>query len=757
MLRRLLPLSWTILLFLLIALFLASSPRAAWAEPATEPSQTDIRSTGALSSTLFLPTLFGKQALVVEMTPEERMAAIDAIGQVIDSALPAADTPTDQRDLAAEVEQLAIDVLALPQVVTTYVSTVTLTVNAVLTDGLTIAIVNNRPPESTVVTTTATTSATTQNAALADASPSVQMRQMLARQANATGLPGSDRAVSVAFDGGGAVAAQVGQLLQESGYNVLSLGASLEDMRKYKDLGALYLDTHGVSFLRVTGYTLNEEGYVVPTLTEGIYAIQTSSQVEGKLLSMPANREDLRQGRLAIAWVQDKNGWSAKIAITQRFIDTYWSFSNGVVMLHACFSGSGPFKPYEQCKGICQAGQPGVLDPTPFQQAIINSDARLLVGFNNFTNADVGIKSILFFWDRLLGRNTQQPPTPPARPFDWSQVSEEMKTRNLLTFRVPAYVLGPLGFGGNDVSLAFFFNNAPHGAAPSIKRLVVQDDAAATQGEVELHGVFPVTAGSVTVDSQPASIKSWGAEKIVINTPFSSNGAAGAVVVKGPGNVKSNPVPLTEWTGTVTYSVVPGHGNLRAASTLTARFRADLHPYRETLASEPVQTPVTTYLSGASTGTTSGSGSYTDDGVTSVWSAGGAMDLYSKTAIDTFASSPSPRTAVDVSGSGGIYGGRVTLDGDKRSGELCLALQGSYQQTITGDGQTHTLPGLILLPGPDGLADRRLGFLECFSLTMNSDYSLASGSRQVVIDGVIFRMEWSRFEPVNPPSADDPS
>lgn len=753
MLRRLLPLSWTILLFLLIAFFLVSSPRAVWASPAAEPFQTDIRPTDSLSSTLFLPTLFGPPALAVEMTPEERMVAIDAIGQVINSALPPVDTPIEQRDLGAEVEQLAVDVLALPQVVTTYVSTVTLTVNAVLTDGLTIAIVNNRPPESTAAT------ATGQSTSVADVSPFAQMRQMLAQQANATGLPESDRAVSVAFDGGGAVAAQVGQLLTESGYNVLGLGASLEDMRNYKNLGALYLDTHGVSFLRVTGYTLNEKGYVVPTLAESIYAIQTSSQVEGKLLSMPATREDLRQGRLAIAWVQDKNGWSAKIAITQRFIDTYWSFRKGVVMLHACFSGSGPFRPYEQCKGSCQAGQPGVLDPTPFQQAIINRDARLLVGFNNFTNADVGIKSILFFWDRLLGRNTQQPPTPPARPFDWSQVSEEMKTRKLLTFRVPAYVLGPLGFGGNDVSLAFFFNNAPHGAAPSIKRLVVQDDAAASQGEVELHGVFPATAGSVTVDSRPASIKSWDAEKIVINTPFGSNGAAGAVLVEGPGNVKSNPVPLTEWTGTVTYSYTPNRGNLQAKSTLTARFRADLHPYRETLSSDPVQTPVTTYLSGASTGTTSGSGSYSEDGVTSVWSPGGAMDLYGKTAIDTFASIPSARTAAHTSASapGGIYGGRVTLDGDKRNGELCLALQGNYQHTITGDGQTYTFPGVIALPGPNGLADRRLGSLECFSLTMNSDYSLASGSRQVVMDGVTFRVQWSRFEPVNPPSADDPS
>ncbi|MFZ1752815.1 MAG: hypothetical protein WBO46_07415 [Caldilineaceae bacterium] len=751
MFRRLFPLSWSILFFLLIALFLTSPPRAAQAAPAAEPFQTDIRSTDALSSTLFLPTLFGTPALVVEMTPEERMVAIDAIGQVIDSVLPGVDTPTDQRDLAAEVEQLAVDVLALPQVVTTYVSTVTLTVNAVLTDGLTIAIVNNRPPESTVATTTA------QSATLADTPQFAQMRQMLARQANATGLPGSDRAVSVAFDGGGAVAAQVGQLLTESGYNVLSLGASLEDMRNYNNLGALYLDTHGVSFMRVTGYTLNEQGYVVPTLAEGIYAIQTSSKIQGKLLSTPAIQEDLRQGRLAIAWVQEKNGWNAKIAITQRFINTYWNFSDGVVMLHACFSGAGPFNAYEQCKGSCQAGQPGVLDPTPFQQAIINANARLLVGFDNFTNADVGKKSILFFWDRLLGRNTQQPPTPPARPFDWSQVRQEMITRKLLTFRVPAYMLGPLGFGGNDVSLSFFFNNAPHAAAPSIKRLVVQDDATASQGEVELHGVFPATAGSVTVGSQPASIKSWGAEKIVINTPFGSNGATGAVLVKGPGDVKSNPVPLTEWIGTVTYSFTPGQSNLQAKSTLTARFRADLHPYRETLSSDPVQTPVTTYLSGASTGFSNGSGSYSENGVTYAWSPGGEMDLYGKIAIDSFASIPTVRTAAHASASGGIYGGRVTLDGDKRSGELCLALQGHYQQTITGDGQTYTLPSLILLPGPDGLADRRLGFLDCFSLTMNSDYSLAAGNRQVAVEGAIFRVQWSRFEPVNPPGADDPS
>lgn len=748
MLRRIPLLSWLIPLFLTTVFFATLQSAPAQRLNAADFPARPLAAGQAVTSTLFLPTIAAQQPLI-EMSPEDRMAAIEAIDQVVESVLPAPDTPTDQRDFVAEVEKLSTDLLALPQIVTTYVSTVTLTVNAVLTDGLTVAIVNNRPPESTVST------ATLQSAAPAFA-PAPPLKHIFPRQTSATGLPGSDRAVSVAFDGGGAVAAQVANLLRDSGYTVLSLGASLGDMRQYKNLGALYLDTHGVSYLRVTGYTLDKDGNVEPTTVGNTYAIQTSSQVDYTALSNAANREDLRQGRLAIAWVQKPDGWDAKIAITPRFIETYWQLDDAVVMLHACFSGSGPFIPYERCKGRCQAGQPGVLDPTPFQQSIVNAGAAVLIGFDNFTNADVGKESILYFWDRLLGRNTQQPPSPPARPFDWSQVRTEMDAKKLLTFRVPSFVIGPLGLGGNSVNLNFFFNKAPHGGAPSIKRLLVKDDATASQGEVELHGVFPAKAGSVTVDNQPAAVKSWGQEKIVINTPFSGNGAAGSVIVKGPGNVKSNPAPLTEWAGTVTYSFIPGQGNLRAASTLTVRFRADLHPYRETLASDPVQTPVTVYPSGASSGYTDGSGSHSEDGVTVSYADGGAMTLYANAAVDTFGSNPAPRSAAGPVSAGGIFGGRVTLDAKQRTAKLCLVLQGNFQQMISSEGQTQTLPGALILPGPEGLADSRQGFLDCFNLTMNGDYSLAAGSRQVTEDGATFRLHWSRFDPVNPPTANDP-
>ena len=693
--------------------------------------------------TLYLPVLLTGSALPAteELSPEERSQAIEDIQSSLETLLPGPGTPPDQRDLLAEVELLGEELLEIPQVITTVVQEETLTVHAILTDGLVVTIINNRPPGAD------------------DTPPDMsQLRESVTAQlAGQQAIPGSNRAVVANFDGGGAVANEVKGLLQDAGYDVLSLGASINAMRNYKDLGALYLDTHGASFLTVNGIIEAPDGSKKPDIGDSVFALQTSTQISASV--MDNMMDDLRSGRVVVAFSEKDDGWQAKLAITEKFISRHWSFDHGVVMLHACFAGSGPFKPGSDCNGACFPSDEGVFNPTPLRQAMIGAGADAIISFDNYTNSAYARPSMLFFFDRMLGADKEKRKNPPLRPFRLTEVWQAMSQENLLTFQKPAYTIFGSGIGGNTVNLTRDVGDSSVSLAPSIMHVDVIDDSAQNLGMLEIAGQFGEKQGKVELDGQPAVIESWSKDKIVAKTAFSGPGAVGDLIVKTPKDIESNPVPITEWTGNVKLTLDPDKGSLRAVADMDMRFRADLHAYRETIDGAPKTQEVEVYVSPGSEGSVRGSGSYTVGNITDSWSGGGSLDVLSKASVDAFAEAASVSNQSERNtnpDSFGDFGGLITLNPETDKARLCLWILGSFDMTISGT------PGIIqfwIVMPPDGLTDSSRGLLGCIDTTLKDDYSIPGGNRTWTNPdaGDIYKLEWTDFQPVSPPEDNTPA
>jgi hypothetical protein len=135
-------------------------------------------------------------------------------------------------------------------------------------------------------------------------------------------------------------------------------------------------------------------------------------------------------------------------------------------------------------------------------------------------------------------------------------------------------------------------------------------DETQTTPAMTIEGEFPAQAGKVMIGQSPsspnggymASIVSWGQNSIVAGIPPAGTGATGYVYVVSNG-IASNPVPLTEWIGTIDYTYVPQpfnfdtgpdnnqsvSGNLQASSDITTLFRDDVHKSRPGPGATPVQ------------------------------------------------------------------------------------------------------------------------------------------------------------------------
>ena len=668
-----------------------------------------------------------------------------AVETRVNELLPPVDTPMEERDFQGEIQQLGDELLTVPGVIATLVTTSTLTVQVVMEDGTSIAIVNNRPVDSEP----------------SDAEAQAAAESFMAQNAEPQKIAGNSRAVVTNFDGGGAVAAAVRQLLSDAGYQVLGLGASLSDMQQYTNLGALYLDTHGVQYQQ---FSLNVEPDGKKSLSPGslVYGLQTSTEIN--LTSLESHKASLNNGELILSLGDESSGRKVKFAITEKFIAKYWSFDQAVVIIHACFGGVVAFKPGVECNGSAcfTAGDTGVLNPGVLRSAMLSKGASAVISFDNYTNANYARPSIVFLLDRLLGQNSVNPiPNPKARPFPLDQVRTAMGEQKLLNFNLPTMTLFGVEIGGRNVNLTFDTNDTAAGLAPTVERVTVIDDQNQPQGEVKIKGKFPANQGQVTIDNLAATIKSWNETEIVVSTPFKDQGAAGDLIVKGPGNVESNPVPITEWRGNIKFKTIPHLGSLQATADIDLHFRADLHKARTTLDATPAVTAQESYLYVDSSSRVQASGVYVDDdGDQVAWTNGGNLSGAGKAIVDVYTQiggqASAGATAQNIAQNDGMVGGIVTLNPDTKSARLCLFINGYHDSIFQSSEGSTTILGPISLLGDIGLADNMRDALNCFQMTMQDNYTISGGGRSVFIEEAEFQVEWSQFVPVSPPTDTTP-
>lgn len=662
---------------------------------------------------------------------------VEDVLDLVTARLPAPSLPADGRDLGAELAAIVPSLLAHPDVLTVLLQTQTATAQVTLQDGLSINIIHNK---------VSTAAEVAQGAAmrLAQAGEPRAAWSMTQRAGGvaAPSVPGSKTAGIISIGGGEEVLPEIRRILSDGGYTVQSLDGSIEGMRNWQGLGAIYFDTHGTGWQTVNGVLVDPTtGSRSLDWGASRYALQTSTEIAQSALAQYL--EELKRGDLTISVATVGTGTAARrvasFSITESFVAKYWALDDAIMVLHSCFGGSGPFTG-AVCQGLCALWQGGGFDPTPIRSAILGSGARVVQSYDNYVWPTTSLPSMAYFLDRLVGANVRTPmATPKRRPFDLALVRASMAELDLLSHSRGFLSVSPR---------TTFATTAPEAeiiGAPSIREIDVIDDAASGTGRVELLGTFGRRLGSVTIGGSAAGVSSWTTTKITLNGPFTGPGASGDVVVEAPGGLESNEVPLTEWRGSLKLTLAFDQGDAKAVGDVEVKFRADVHKRREDVEEAPEARVVSTYISPASIGRVTGSGVLTTSATGRVLRLTGTrdMEILDKATVDAGGSFEPGLTD---------FGGLVTIDSNARTLEFCFSLNGVV--TVRGEGggeptEDVELPALFVLPA---LSDFQSGRMQCLRLNLNASFGTSSGRRTARQDGVTATLEWSAFTPSTPPT-----
>lgn len=347
-------------------------------------------------------------------------------------------------------------------------------------------------------------------------------------------------------------------MLEDNGY-VTSVGATVQQLLGVQNYGFFMIEGHGG-----IGYDKDDMPF---------FALSTATSVTTANDLLFASMLDKRE--LVYFLEYDWNGVLCtddlqRYAFTGDFVAQYMSFTpNAFVYASACGSDEISMK-----DGFKAAG------------------ASVYAGWSYDTYDKPSNKAGLFVIQRMLGIDDPMPfyaapnEWPRQRPFDITQLWQDMKNRDYDSALVYDTVSGVVS------SMPTFFvvsklRESFELLAPSIRSLQVIPRT----DTVEMTGYFgsdPGNKGHVFVDGIERPILSWEPWLIRFDLPPSGPGSAGPVTVEldpisGPSAPKrriSNPVNLTQWNGTFTYSEEDA-GTLKKQISMTVKIRADVHAFRD--------------------------------------------------------------------------------------------------------------------------------------------------------------------------------
>ncbi len=668
---------------------------------------------------------------------------VEALVDVVNTALPSLALPSDGRDLGAELAAIVPTLLAHPDVITVLLQPEAASAQVVLRDGLSINIIYNKMPTAAEL---AQGAAMRLEQASTPRSPWANSSRV-GRGATASAVPGSKKAGLISIGGGAEVMPEIRSILEAGGYTPQTLDGSIEGMRTYTGLGALYLDTHGTAWREVQRVRVNSlDGTTGVEYGTKKYALETTTKVTRGDISL--YRGELTRGELTINVVPVRVGlpglgfdlpiFDAKFAVTETFIARHWSLDNALVVLHTCFGGSGPFTS-GTCSGVCATSQVSYYDPTVIRNAMLTAGASVVQSYDNFVWPTTSLPSMAYFLDRLVGAN-KRPPTvdPQRRPFNLALVRAAMGEQNLLSH-------DRTGRPSPNTTFTTFAPDEDIIGVPSIREIDVIDDAASGTGRAELLGTFGSAQGKVRIGGAEVAVSSWTKKKVTVDGPFTGAGAVGEVVVESESGLESNEVPLTEWRGGLTLTMEFAGTSAKAVGEVDVKFRANVHNRRLEVEREPEPRTVSTYISPSSFGRVIGSG------ILSQNSNGQTLRLTGNQELEIL-----DKSTVDAGGSFALgendFGGQVTINPEARTLELCFSINGVVTVRSEGGGfptEENELPALFVLPE---LVNYQRGMMQCLLLNMNASFGTPSGQRSVTTDGSTITLEWTAFSATHPPS-----
>jgi hypothetical protein len=386
-----------------------------------------------------------------------------------------------------------------------------------------------------------------------------------------------------------------------STYRAEEGSASLDNVAALRNGGVDFLDisTHGGVYQKPSGSQ---------------YLFLSTTPVTAA--NMQKWSADLAAGNLVYGLTLYPSGYVAlgTFAFTPAFVTSHVTFNPGAIVDNIGCYGESP------------------LIATSVQNTFFAANVGMYYGW---TKTVVGLDSDDsdgFLLDRTLGEQSPSATglaayinqrTPAQRPFSlfetYAQMSQETRNDPLEGSSVDTYVTStptnPYTMAENqqfppfaDGAVARFIEvPSPSLAAgapipangiieygrPSIELASVNEAPTAT---LTLYGEFPSAQGSLVMSSSesstagatPLSVTSWSPSTITATIPPEGSAAAGYLYVISAGGVPSNPVPLTQWSGTAhvvrsfTLGSAPfnntGSGTGTIAADFTFHFRADVHP-----------------------------------------------------------------------------------------------------------------------------------------------------------------------------------
>jgi hypothetical protein len=379
--------------------------------------------------------------------------------------------------------------------------------------------------------------------------------------------------------------------------------------------------------------------------------------------------------------------------ITPAFVTQYMSFpKNSLVYVTACSSNTS-----EMRAAFGQAG------------------ASVYAGWTNSTVGFQAFDAVRFFFDRCLGTNTVAPiPSPRQRPFGWTLVQEDMSYRGMTT-SVTKEGTSNLVFSSLKDDLTDLL--------PTLQLSTFTNYG--TYLTLNVQGDWGLTAGRVLLNGSPLSLtKPWNPRTLEMTLPQSGGNLQ--IDVNG---LLSNVVQLTQWDGTITYTVT-GRGTLKRKITANVRMIGDVHRWRVVSGANIIWKDEAVFeISRMVTVLPSSSCSYDCTGeyrnsqgeIEEQWGGSGS-----------FALEPEPTVAKPggfLMGSVGDVGQTTLLSLFATATFTRSGKSGSSEVTFSaGDGSISTI-----------------------TATIGSDYVFKGGSRTANVSDGVAVMSWTDFKPTSAP------
>ena len=326
------------------------------------------------------------------------------------------------------------------------------------------------------------------------------------------------------------------RIFNAGGYkDVTQSVATIEGLKTVRGAGIFHLSTHGG-----TG--------VLADRKTGVYSLMTAT-ARDSTKDIGIYKDDFDQKRLTYMLFPNAKSADGKptsflvYGITPSFVTQYMSFpTNSLVYITACSSSS-----------------------TEMRAAFSQAGASVYGGWTNSTVGFQAFDAARFFFDRCLGTDLVAPiPSPRQRPFGWAYVLDDMTYRGL-SKSVAAVGTSNLVFTslkGDLTDLLPTLELSSFTSYGSYMTLDVGGDWGATAGKVLLNGL------------EQHLTKPWKPGSLEMDLPI--GGGNLQIDVNG---LLSNVVQLTQWDGTITYTVT-GRGTLKRTITANVRMIGDIHRYR---------------------------------------------------------------------------------------------------------------------------------------------------------------------------------